>query len=100
MNLINIIKKDFVAYKKTWMFSLLYLLVFPLIIKNTNMNIMLITFVVYMVLGNAMAYDEKYKFDVFLGILPIKRKTVILSKMIELNLTYFVGSAILLIVGL
>lgn len=91
-NLLNVIKKDFIGYRKTLLWALFYIIFFPFcfmaIAGKEGAYNMVIVLAAYMVVGSIVSYDEKYKTDMLVGVLPLKRSTIILAKVLELDIVY------------
>lgn len=94
MLLIQTIKKDFLAYRKTLLWIPFYILVFPAfftwIADNSAIFVMLAIMCTYLWIGSVLAYDEKYKADSITGILPVNRSTVLLGKIITMDLVLLI----------
>ncbi len=101
MLLIQTMKKDFLAYRKTLLWIPFYVLLFPVffiwITDKSSLYFLLTQMCTYMWLGSVLAYDEKYKAETITGILPVKRSTVLLGKLVMSDLV-FVGITIIYMV--
>lgn len=92
MLLIQCIKKDFFAYRKTLLWIPFYILLFPAffawITDKNSLYFLLTLMCTYMWLGSVLAYDEKYKAEAITGILPVKRSTVLLGKLLMSDMVF------------
>lgn len=104
MNVINILRKDWVSYRKTMLWAFFYLFIFLLSFRNTmgvqGSYIVTITMAVYIVLVGSIQNDEKNRVDDLLGILPLRRSTVILGKFLLSNAIWIAGILIYVVCGL
>ena len=101
--LLQTMKQDFYAYKKTLMYIPVYILIFPLFfswIKDySGMFSTLAVLVGYMWVGSVMAYDEKYRAPLIYGPLPVKRETVVLGKYLSGNFVFLAVSLVFCVLG-
>lgn len=90
MLLIQTMKKDFLAYRKTLLWIPFYILAFPAfftwIADDSSLFVMMSIMCTYLWIGSVLAYDEKYKAESITGILPVERSTVLLGKIVAMDL--------------
>ena len=94
MSVINLLKKDWLSYRKTMVWALIYLVVFAISFQSfmgQGAYVLTLTLTVYIAVVGSIQYDEKNRLDHFLGILPIQRTAVIAEKFILADLFFFIG---------
>lgn len=87
----HLIKKDLLMQKKSLLFALIYLILFTLTIaKNEPMGLILgILVVTYLLAIGSASLEDKNDSDIMLLSLPIKKKSIVLSKYV---LVYLVAT--------
>ena len=103
MSVINILRKDWISYRKTMVWALVYLLLFVFCFRSMSgiqgSYIMTITLAVYIVSVGSIQNDEKNRVDCLLGILPLKRPDVVIAKFLLSNAFWLAGLAIYTVLG-
>lgn len=88
----NLILKDFLIQKKTFLFSVFAILLFTIIDSSILMTYFVT--ITYIWIMTACAIDDKNKADYMLNSLPIKRETIVLAR----YLSVFIFSGISFII--
>lgn len=82
--MLNLLYKDLLIQKKTFVFALFYIVFLTFIFKNspfsTTVYAMSTVTVVYLLTSSAGAYDEKNRSEVFLNSLPVRRREIVFAK--------------------
>lgn len=98
----NLIIKDFIILKKVLITSVAYGLLFSFTFQSfgnpTTVYVAVTTVVAYMLLTSACAYDDKYKADIILNSLPIKRREIVIAKYISMIFFLAIGLGITFII--
>jgi hypothetical protein len=73
--MLSLILKDVIIQKKSFVWALVYLIFFIFVFQSLGgtMYIAAVVAFVYLLVSGAFAYDDKYKSDIMLNSLPIKR---------------------------
>lgn len=102
--MINLIKKDLLIQKKSFIFVFFYSLFMFVIFNNpafVNMIYvmgMIISVYFFLITGNME--DEKNKSDILLNSLPVLRSRIVLAKYVSVFVYMFIGAFFLGIAGL
>lgn len=92
MEIINLIKKDILVCKKYYLFSVIYIIIFAGLFSEYGMIsfIMCAIGIHYVISNTGMAFDDKYKADIMMNILPVSRKDIVLVKYLNvlINMIY------------
>lgn len=92
MQIINLMKKDLLVCKKYYIFSMIYIVTFGVIFNEFGMLlfIMCAVGINYLISNTSMAFDDKYKADIMMNILPVSRKDIVLVKYLNalVNIVY------------
>ncbi|MBE5040435.1 ABC-2 transporter permease [Ructibacterium gallinarum] len=94
MSVINLLKKDWLSYRKTMVWALAYLVLFGISFQSfmgQGAYVLTITLAVYIAAIGSIQYDEKNRIDNFLGILPLRRSAVIAEKFLLADLFFLIG---------
>lgn len=92
--MLNLLIKDILVQKKTFIGALFYLVFFVVAFQSLKMNMFtaaIVAFVYLLVIGG-FAYDDKSKSDIMLNSLPIKRENIVMSKYISLFVYIAIGT--------
>ncbi|HOQ37850.1 MAG TPA: ABC-2 transporter permease [Acetivibrio sp.] len=92
--MLNLLIKDILVQKKTFIGALFYLVFFVVAFQSLEMNMFtaaIVAFVYLLVIGG-FAYDDKSKSDIMLNSLPIKRENIVMSKYISLFVYIAIGT--------
>jgi ABC-type transport system involved in multi-copper enzyme maturation permease subunit len=92
--MLNLVIKDILVQKKTFIGALLYLVFFVFAFQSLDVNMYtaaIVAFVYLPVIGG-FAYDDKSKSDIMLNSLPIKRENIVMSKYISIFAYIAIGT--------
>lgn len=97
----KMIYKDFMSNKKLFVWWFAYIIIFSFVFSTSFGNsggfMTIAIFVSYLVTGSILQNDEKFRANMLIGVLPVKRSAVIGSKFILSNLGF---AAVLLVFGI
>lgn len=92
MGIINLMKKDILVCKKYYLFSIIYVIIFAGLFSDhgTISFIMCAIGIHYVISNTGMAFDDKYKADITMNILPVSRKDIVLVRYLNvlINVIY------------
>lgn len=96
--MLNLVFKDILIQKKSFLVAILYGAVFTFTFSNTNtpetIFIAVPSVIGYLFVTYACAYDDKNKSEIMLNSLPISRKDIVLSKYLSIILYVLIGVCI------
>lgn len=81
----GLLYKEYCMFKpqlRSWIFVLLFFIVYGIIFKNSYMLIMMIAMLGLMSCFNSFTYDKQYRCDEYLAAMPVSRKELVWSKYI------------------
>lgn len=96
----KLILKDIILFKKTLVFSFIYIIfVIAIVFRQENLPSMatfpiflLSTFTpVIFMLGTSLTYEDKFKSDILFNSLPLNRRTIVLAKYLSFIIYYLIG---------
>lgn len=104
MNVINMLRKEWISYRKTMVWAFFYLLLFAISFRAMTGGVQAsyvttVTLAVYMVSVGSIQNDEKNKVDSLLGVLPLKRDDVVRAKFLLSDLFLAAGLMMYCILG-
>lgn len=95
--MLNLLFKDLLIQKKTFLFALFYIVFMTFIFQNPPFSVAVYAMgtvaVVYLFITSASAYDEKNKSEVFLNSLPVRRREIVFAKYLAIFLYAALGLA-------
>ena len=96
MEVINLMKKDILVCKKYYAFSLIYIFSFSALFSEYGILLygMIAIGVNYLINNTSMAFDDKYKADIMINILPVSRKNIVTAKYLNVLIVIFYVSVI------
>ncbi len=101
--MLNLVLKDLLLQKKTFLFTMGYAIFLFFCFKNPALsNIVYITVTVmtsYLFIIYATSFDDKNKCDIMLNSLPVTRKEIVTARYLFLLITIFIGIATSFIIG-
>lgn len=91
--MLSLILKDVIIQKKSFVWALVYLIFFIFVFQSLGgtMYIAAVVAFVYLLVSGAFAYDDKYKSDIMLNSLPIKRENIVMAKYISMFVYTILG---------
>lgn len=93
----NLVLKDLLIQKKSFIVCILYAVLFPIVFQHTNTPSMIFiavpSCISYLLLMYACAYDDKNKSDMLLNSLPINRMDIIIAKYLSVFVFILIGLA-------
>ncbi|MBK1810423.1 ABC-2 transporter permease [Clostridium sp. YIM B02505] len=96
--MLNLVFKDLLIQKKSFLIAILYGAVFTVTFSNTSnpesIFIAVPSVIGYLFVTYACAYDDKNKSEIMLNSLPISRKDIVLSKYLSIVLYAIIGVCI------
>ena len=91
MGLWNMLRKDIIAYRKTWIWSLFYIVIFPFAFRASmgtqGAYVMIMGLTSYMITAGTIQSDERSNINYLLGVMPVKRSTIVGAKIMLINVT-------------
>lgn len=101
--MLNLVLKDILIQKKSFLIALIYSVFLFVIFSNEVFReavyIMGTVAIAYIMVVTSNAYDDKYKSEIIVNSLPVKRKSVVLSKYLAAAVFVAIGLSIVGAVG-